>query len=73
MGTNGMDEFKSLTEDEKKESLADLEDYDWTDNGGTEVRPIDSDSLNIEENKPIDPRLYEDLPPGIATPDHYHE
>jgi len=68
-----MDEFKSLTEDEKKESLADFEDYDWTDNGGAKVRPIDSDSLSIEENKPVDPRLYEDLPPGITTPDHYHE
>ena len=68
-----MDEFKPLTKEENKEFLADFDDYDWTDNGGLDISPIESDPLNIEEDKPIDPSLYDDLPSAIPTPDHYHE
>lgn len=65
-----MDEFKPLTDKEKKDPLESFDDYDWTEDGGTEVRPIEPDE---EDAKPIEPKLPDDLPAGITPPDVYHE
>lgn len=66
-----MDEFETLT---SKPLLDDCDDYDWSDNGGGEIAAIESESVDIESNDdPFDATLHKDLPPGITTPDHYHE
>ena len=66
-----MVEFKPMTDKEKKEFLENFDDYDWSENGGTEVRPIKLAEEN--DSKPVEPKLPDDLPAGITPPDIYHE
>ncbi len=66
-----MDKFKPMTSKERKECLDNFDDYDWTKDGGTEVRPIELDEE--DKNKPVAPKLPDDLPAGITPPDIYHE